>query len=190
MSTDLKYKNISEKYKFQWVAPERTGSRKVAEILSYYGFTHEGRKIFNNGTFHHSHYYTEEQKHDGYKLIVSTRNPYSRAHSLFRNYFNTKKNSDKYDFKSYLLNMSDAMKGLLTKPILAQKPDYIIRLENMREDLMKLPFIFDVLNENQLSLLTQHGKQIEPWEDFYDEEGKEIVYNLIRNHFDFFGYEK
>ena len=38
--------NISEKYKFEWIAPERTGSRKVAEVLSYYGFKRNNQPIF------------------------------------------------------------------------------------------------------------------------------------------------
>jgi uncharacterized protein YfaA (DUF2138 family) len=41
------------------------------------------------------------------------------------------------------------MLRMVVSPRITVKPDYIIRLEHMTEDLLKLPFIFDVLTENK-----------------------------------------
>lgn len=183
--------NISEKYKIQWIAPERTGSRKLSEILSYYGFTNNGDKVFNFGKFNYSHYY-DPTKYMDYKILCSVRNPYSRVLSLFKNFYKTDTEKNKDSFKSFLINglSSGGMRQMVLNPVLDRNPDYIVRLENMEEDLLKLPFIFDVLTESQIKLLVIHGKTIEPWEDYYDDESKNIVYNLIPNQFNFFGYEK
>jgi hypothetical protein len=55
---------------------------------------------------------------------------------------------------------------------------------------MKLPFILDVLTESQVDMLSSHGKEIEDWEPFYDDEMKEIVYEYTKHQFKFWGYEK
>ena len=38
MGTSKTNYNVSERYKTIWLAPERTGSRKVSEILTFYDF--------------------------------------------------------------------------------------------------------------------------------------------------------
>jgi hypothetical protein len=74
---------------------------------------------------------------------------------------------------------------------MVNKPfDYIIRLEHMKEDLMKLPFILEVMSESQIEMMISHGKDIDDWSEFYDDEMKEIVYNLTEHHFKLWGYEK
>jgi len=78
----------------------------------------------------------------------------------------------------------------LVKPIFTKTPNYLVRLEYMYEDLMKLPFILEVLNTSQLEMLCSHGKPIEDWEQFYDQETKDFVYSLTKHHFDVWGYEK
>jgi hypothetical protein len=184
--------NISEKYKFIWLAPERTGSRKVAEILSYYGFTNGGSTLFRVGEYNFSHYSKELDKYEGYKLICNTRNPYSRVYSLFKNFHSLSPDKSKESFKKYLIN--DLSRGqtnrMLNNPPHDIKPDYLVRVEYMTEDLLKLPFIFDVLTEKQVRLFSYHEKPIEDWEVFYDDESKNIVYNLLKYQFDLFGYEK
>lgn len=191
MSSGILGNNISEKYKFQWVAPERTGSRKLAEIFGFYGFTNNGKNVFNHGDFKYSHR-TDFTKYLDYKIICSTRNPYSRVLSLFKNFYQGYQEKNKENFKNYLLK--DLPKGqmvpMIVNPILNKPPDYVVRLEHMAEDLLKLPFIFDVLTEKQVRLLSEHGKPIDEWESYYDEETKSIISKLIPTHFEYFGYQK
>lgn len=188
MKKNLSGSNISEKYKCEWVAPERTGSRKVAEILSYLGFKNNGHLVyyFNSYSYLHS---GPNEKYKDYILISNARNPYGRTYSVFKNFYPQFRDKNKENFKAFLLDNNIA-KTMIINPVFYKKPDYIIRLEHISEDLMKLPFIFDVLTENQINLLSSHGKPIEDWEQFYDEETKEIVYDMVKHHFLNWGYER
>lgn len=185
--------NISEKYKTIWIAPERTGSRKVAEIFSYYDFKSDGRQVHDhiNG-YSHNHRYLIDEKYKDYKVIVGLRNPYGKTYSIFRHFFNHGRSQGKELFKKFLTE--DLPKGdrlyEVQNPILNREPDHIIRLENMAEDLLKVPFILNMLTEKQLRLMTQHGKEIEDYEPFYDQESKDIVYSYCKHIFDLGGYEK
>lgn len=184
--------NVSEKYGFIWVAPERTGSRKVAEILTYYGFTNNGNKIFNAGEYSFSHYYNSSENNNDYPLICNVRNPYARTYAVFKNYYHKIQDKSKDNFKRYLFKdvSDDITKNIITNPILTKKPSHIIRLEYLFEDLIKLPFIFDVLTESQLKMLCLHGKPLDDWEQYYDQETKELVFDLTKHHFYEWGYEK
>lgn len=183
--------NISEKYKFQWVAPERTGSRKIAEILTYYGFQHQGSKLFEVGNYNYNHRGTENINPD-YKVICNARNPYGRTYSLFKNFYPHIKDKSINGFKEFIFN--DLRKGnmeeMIVRPYMDKHFDYVIRLEYMKSDLMKLPFILDVLTESQIEMLSSHGKEIEHFEDFYDDEMKDIIYGYTEHQFTFWGYEK
>jgi hypothetical protein len=184
--------NVSEKYKTIWLAPERTGSRKVSEVFSFYGFKQNDKPVFNFGRYNFSHYMPTDGKYSDYKIICNARNPYSRVYSLFKNFYDKSLEKNKDNFKKYLTE--DLPRGqmvpMVINPILSRVPDHIIRLEYMSEDLMKIPFIYDVLNEKQIRLLTQHGKEIDEWESFYDQESKDIVYEKCKDHFIYWGYEK
>jgi hypothetical protein len=183
--------NFSEKYKFQWIAPERTGSRKVAEILSYYGFKYNNSTIFELGKYNYIHRGDDNLGSD-YQIICNARNPYGRTYSLFKNFYPKIKDKSKDGFKEYVLYdlPMGQMKEMVIRPKIETPFDYVIRLEHMKEDLMKLPFISDVLMESQVEMLTSHGKEIEDWEKFYDDEMKEIVYSYTESQFKFWGYEK
>jgi hypothetical protein len=89
-----------------------------------------------------------------------------------------------------LVETLNSIKNMVINPILNKAPDHIIRLEYMTEDLMRIPFIYDVLNKKQIEMLTQHGKEIDEWESFYDQESKDIVYEKCKDHFIYWGYEK
>jgi hypothetical protein len=191
--------NISEKYKFQWIAPERTGSRKVAEVLSYYDFKHLGDRIYNYGGHKYTHKTIANENlwkginpSSQYKTICNARNPYGRTYSLFKNFYWEVRDKGKEGFREFLHNhlLKGRMMLMTVEPKWDKPFDYIIRLEHMKDDLMKLPFILDVLTESQVEMLSSHGKEIENWEEFYDDEMKEIVYNLTEHHFKLWGYEK
>ena len=185
--------NISEKYKTIWIAPARTGSRKIAEIFAYYDFKSDGLPVFNhiNGYSYNHKYYIDE-KYKDYDVIVGLRNPYGKTYSIFRNFHNYKQSEGKELFKKFLLE--ELPKGQrmneVQNPILTKEPNYIIRWEHMEQDLFKIPFITDRLTSKQLSLMCQHGKEIEDFEVYYDQESKDIVYEYCKHLFILGGYEK
>jgi Sulfotransferase family len=206
MSTGFPGFNVSEKYKYLWYAPERTGSRGVASILCFYGFKFEGlitpinspNEIINNIYFrNYTHRYNQDKKYNDYKVICNTRNPYSRVFSLYKNYAN------KGTFKDYVYNITnndykepkvrmlqEQIINIIKNPQIQKPPDYILRLEYLGEDIKKIPFIYDILTEKQLNYMIIHGKEIDEWQSFYDSDMKEIVYNVCKHQFDIFGYEK
>jgi hypothetical protein len=192
MGTSIPNYNVSEKYKFIWLAPERTGSRKVSEVLTFYDFKHNDGPIFKFGRYNFSHVMPTDGRYLDYHIICNTRNPYSRVYSLFKNFYGKVNQKNKDTFKKYLLEdlPNEQMAQMVINPILSRVPDHIIRLEYMTEDLLKLPFIYDVLTKKQVELLTQHGKEIDEWESFYDQESKDIVYEYCKNQFIFGGYSK
>ena len=186
------HNNISEKYKFEWIAPERTGSRKVAEVLNYYGFKRNNQPIFMTVSYKYGHAVKFNELYSGYKVICNARNPYGRVYSIFKNFYNMIRDKSIVGFKQYLTN--NLIQGQTLKMVLSPEPnrsyDYVVRLEHMVDDLLKLPFISDVLTETQLKMICSHGKEIEDWREFYDDEMKEIVYNLTKYQFEKWGYEK
>ena len=192
MGTSKANYNVSEKYKTIWLAPERTGSRKVSEILTFYDFKQNDTPVFNFGNYNFSHVMPTDGRYSDYKIICNTRNPYSRVYSLFKNFYDKFDFKNKGNFKKYLTEdlPNGQMIPMVVNPILNRVPDHIIRLEYMTEDLLKIPFIFDVLSEKQIELLAQHGKEIDEWEPFYDQESKDIVYEYCKDQFIFGGYSK
>lgn len=176
--------NLSEKYSCVWIAPSRTGTRGVAEILSRYDFKYNGEPIHSGQSDNYCHFTSDLSFVRNYKIICSARNPYGRLLSHYKNY-----NIEKITFQEYVKNKK--WLGLkLEEPILSKKPDYLLRLEHLQEDFNKLPFISDKLTEKQLESYLKHGKELDIWQDYYDQDMKEIVYMSFKNHFIFWNYEK
>lgn len=176
--------NLSEKYSCVWIAPSRTGSRGTAEILSRYDFKYNNEPIHNGQLENYCHFTSDLSLLQNYKIICSARNPYGRLLSHYKNY-----NSEKITFREYVMEKRWGSLNLI-EPILSKKPDYLLRLEHLNEDLRKLPFIYDQLTEKQLDLSLQHDKELNIWQDYYDNDMKEIVYISFQNHFIFWNYEK
>jgi hypothetical protein len=184
--------NISKKYNYLWIAPERTGSRKISEILTYYDFKNNGVSVNNFGKYNYTHNVESYEEETNYKVICNARNPYGRTYDLFKNFYPIIKDKNKEGFKKYLTKdlTRGQMMNMVVNPKWDKPFDYVIRLEHMKDDLMKLPFILNVLTESQIDILSSHGKEIENWEEFYDDEMKEIVYSYTKHQFKFWGYEK
>jgi hypothetical protein len=189
MSVGIPGYNVSEYYKSVWLAPSRTGSRSIAEILTYYDFKYNGKPVFLYNEHNYTHISPNLQDYQNYTIICSARNPYSRLLSHFQNYGHQFEIKNKINFRKYVENQM-WMTNNLHHPVMDKEPDYVIRLEHLKEDLIKIPFISDKLTKKQLDLYLKHGKDIEAWEHFYDEDIKEIIYESFKNHFIFWNYEK
>jgi hypothetical protein len=188
--------NINQKYEFIWIAPERTGSRSTSRILTFCGFTSRGYPVCGPNNFDYTHSSEIPEKYKNYKVICNARNPYSRTLSLFKHYSYNQKTFDTITFKEYLQNINkaqfngDSKYKTFINPVIRKQPDYVIRLENFYEDIRKIPFIFNHLTEKQLEMLCEHGKEIDEWESFYDQEMKDLVYKHLKHQFDMWGYER
>jgi hypothetical protein len=183
--------NVSEKYKFLWWAPERTGSRGTANVLSYFDFQLDGKIVSDSTTYHYTHQCLYDELYDGYKIIGNVRNPYGRVLSTFQN-FGEELNINKGTFKKYLFDKVDQGKDseIINRPNFVKTPDYVLRLEHLEEDYSKLPFIRNRFTESQIYWLSIHGKPLTNWEEFYDKEMRDFVYKICQEQFDRFGYSK
>jgi hypothetical protein len=77
-----------------------------------------------------------------------------------------------------------------------RSPDYLIRTENLYEDILKIPFIRDSdLNTSGIlknfcdKKINQSYNQLNP-EEYLTPRIKEHIHSLCSDHFDLFGYER
>ena len=77
-------------------------------------------------------------------------------------------------------------------------PNNFIRMEFLLDDLNKLSFIKEEKSEEFKKLLddniqvNKYRSDIftKPWQEYYDEELAECVYNSLKKDFNLFGYDK
>ena len=181
--------NVSEKYHAIWIAPARTGSRVMAQILNYCGFRHNQKPVSLCQMPRFTHDFHDPELYNDWIHICSARNPYSRTYSLFKMIGNNQKIES---FREFILNRTFNYQGkdMYLKPYFLRKPEYIVRLENLKEDVTKIPFIKNHISETQLDYMLTHGKPLSSWEEHYDDEMKEIVYEVTKHQFEMWGYEK
>ena len=185
--------NISEKFKFQWIAPERTGSRKVAEVLSFFGFNNDGVPVYSFNNYSYTHQVQFSEKYKDYQIICNARNPYAKTLGICRSVVGLEYiKADKETFKKFVFK--ELRRGnrldMVQRPLMDKKIDYIVRLENISEDLKKIPFISEKFTSEQIESLVTHGKAPLNWEEFYDQETKDAVYSYTSHLFEMWGYEK
>ena len=157
--------NISHKHKTIWWAPERAGTKITRKILSNYDFLVFDPKIGDEvsiETRYTSHLNEIPEKYSDYRLVSSVRNPYDRVFSIFlltryseivveKNSHNEIRNS----FNNWLLHAFKGEKTIVTLEgnysatdinynffskwnLNGKKPDFLIKMETLLEDLEKL----------------------------------------------------
>jgi hypothetical protein len=180
--------NVSERFHAVWIAPERTGSRTVAQVLNYCGFLNNQKPISFCGIQTHTHRFHDPHLFQDWIHVCSARNPYARTYSVFKMI----EREEKISFEEFVLNKIFNTRGkiMFLHPIFQKKPDYIIRLENLKNDLIKIPFVTECLTETQLDYMITHGKPLSSWEEHYSEEMKEIIYETLKHQFLTWGYDK
>lgn len=184
----------------EWWLPPRTASRMTKEIITPLGFE----------LIEHHHFFSDASSQR--KIILNVRNPYSIIVSRYKQFYKRNIGTDYgYDwesFKSFVItyeqwiNDAKAYK-FYTYPQLLEsqnrKPDFVIRYENFKNDLMSLSFIRNNthLIQSQLDKLDE-GKWVEnssfdttiPYHTHYDQETADIVYKIYEHVFIFDGYER
>jgi hypothetical protein len=148
---EIQTHTISEKYdSFIWLPP-KCATHLLSWVFTYFEFSSialdkETNKILHvalNQITHLGHNTSFPPNYSDLSFICATRNPYERALSFyqFSGLHNQKSLSGFENFirerlsKDLFFNYTDLFK--------VKKPDYIIRTENLYEDLIKIPFIKD-----------------------------------------------
>lgn len=175
----------------------RTGSRTCNLILTHFDFQNQGHQLK-----------IHEDKRD-YSIILNTRHPYSRLVSLYNmTCVWEKKPND--NFKPFVEEYLESWYPkyqcqIFLNEILNErhtnKIKFFVKLENLTDDLRKIPFI----NENYEDLVDIFENEIKvnryyndfhdtpfitirPWQEYYNQDLINLVYNKLKYQFDFFSY--
>jgi len=203
--------NISEKYKFFCWTPERTGSTHFTTILDKLGFQSadlnlETKKISNFRTgVRHNHTCNFFENHWDYKFVISVRNPYSMV--ISRSGINESEFIKYNDFTFINQFLKSRVENMMQNPFdidgccqcfHERQPDYIIRLEHLYEDWLKLPFVtnhgFNLSGEletlTKIRLNNSINEGGDYWKKYYDQSLADLVYYNHPDSFELFGYDK
>ena len=198
--------NISQKYKFFSWTPQRTGSTHFTNILDKLGFQSadvhlETKKLSNfRAGAQHNHTCILFEGHWDYKFISSIRNPYSMIISQS----GIVSENDTNKVKEILVQR---VENMMQNPLNfdggcacfhKRSPDYVIRLEHLYEDWLKLPFVpnhglnlsgeLEKLTKIRLNNSKNNGGDY--WKKYYDQSLADLVYYNHPDWFELFGYDK
>lgn len=198
---------ISEKHKaFVWLPP-KCATNFISWVLAYFEFSSiqidtETNKIHTirlNQYGHFGHSTFLPPNHEELSFICAVRNPYHRVLSMFQSQFDgqlTVENFEKFINERLTFNSRGPIFNKFSEILHGRRPNYLIRTENLYEDILKIPFIRDSdLNTSGIlknfcdKKINQSYDQLNP-EEYLTPRIKEIIQNLCSDHFDLFGYER
>jgi len=67
-----------------------------------------------------------------------------------------------------------------------KRPTWVLRMEHLEEDFKHI----QRLCNRDMPLPHENTSKHRPWQEYYDEETKDMVYNYFKRDFDWFRYEK
>lgn len=209
--------NFIDSEKTIWILPERTATRTIGQLLNFWDIKiYEGNtlKICKpqkniRGEFSQMlrHEWRLPDLHEDYELLLNIRNPYTRMKSYYYSLFLKNDCKDTNDCELSFLEFVDKHcrkeGGMLDHLSFEQiyetrPPQMVIRYENLKEDLLKVPFILNKIEtsgefrlewsrvvENNIFDGETKGSNYS-----YTEEEAEKIYRLFSNQFKLFGYEE
>lgn len=132
--------NISEKNRaFIWT-PQRTASTLSSMIFNHFDFYAYDikKKEKVSDTYKHFHTNCFFEGHEKLDFILTCRNPYVQFLSLMG--YNKQSYEEVKSFSSVFFHEKSHHLTLM-RNLLKRKPTYIIRVENIVDDYLKIPFI-------------------------------------------------
>lgn len=182
---------------FLWMQG-KTATTLAVEILKHFDFKNyrivNGKPNYDEIIKGHHHNPCFFNGHEEFKFIATIRNPYVQVFSEFpKNGKQTKS-----DFKEHL-----ERKFQLDKPDVGKfwdysnrLPDYVLRVENIDEDYLKIPFIrnSEIAKSGELKRIIDSKPNKTrfnySWKDFYDQNTADLVYYNSSSYFELFKYDK
>jgi chondroitin 4-sulfotransferase 11 len=196
------YQEINDMHKLIFIHIPKNAGISIEEALF-------GKKIGHKSILQFEAH--NEKKYDEYFKFTVVRNPFDRLvsafHFLKKGGINPvdKKWSDKNlmnidDFESFVYKLKDKK---FAKKVLNQqhfRPQYkylvtskgtlnidlIMKFENLSSDFVKLT---DMINMKDKTLEHKNKSDRNSWEEYYDENSKELIHKLYQKDFELF-YEK
>lgn len=132
--------NISEKNKSFFWSPPKTASNLAAMVFDNYDFfaydVMKKQKLSDKVKHAHSNCFFDN--HETYEFILTVRNPYNQFISKLA--YDTYTNDEiKNHLEIYFLGASHH--SIMMKNLTIRKPDYIVKVEEIESDYLKIPFI-------------------------------------------------
>lgn len=193
--------NLSERM-FVWTPP-KTASHSAAIIFPKLGFelyTQDEKYLKPCSREIHNHDCVFCNGHENYYFITTMRNPYTMMVPLFKATLEREKWT-KDNFEIYLNRYfySEELPEMYFPcyNYSVRLPDYIIRVESMFEDYLKLPFVkqTDYYKSGDLQKdcsVKQNSSDYTDfdWKSLYDQNIADMVYYNYAQVFEIGGYEK
>lgn len=190
--------NWSDQHRVLWYTPIRTATRSVGYIMTHNNFECD----LDGRVPNHAHFIPKGK--EDYYYIANVRNPYTRLVSIY--YL-----LNLHQLKDFNTNFETWLTRVIAIPNFIQynafcisdctrkKPNKLIRVENLKEDILSLFF----LNPDDESLQEIIKEKIEKnvfekdfdfpkkyWKDFYNQKIANVVYSICQRDFINFGYDK
>jgi hypothetical protein len=186
--------------------PPKTGSSHAAFMFTHFDFmtkffdkeTFELLKLKSQTTIVHHHNCVILNQFSDYDVICTTRNPYARLLSGFFYLTNDEQSElTAQNFRKFFAKQMDKPSILFDAYYgYAKIPKYFLRIENLYEDYLKIPFVRESkLNQQRLlqdlcNMKINKSINSVPTTDFYTMDMIDYLYDNYRNLFDIDGYEK
>jgi hypothetical protein len=179
---------------FLWLQ-QKTGTtlaRKVFKNIGFHSyFIYDNIVDFSKIHDMHAHSAFLFNGHENFTFIATIRNPYE---TIFSEY--NPRRSNKKHFISYI---EDRFQRRNLDPFFQswkRLPDYQIRLENILESYLKIPFVRDSEFAKSGKLLklieSKPNKRTDNvfWKDYFDKDIADLIYYNTIKYFEMFGYDK
>lgn len=191
--------------KFVLVTPPRTAStlsHMIAPKLGFKTYKIDGKNLLKlSETSIHNHFYNLFESHEEYSFITTLRNPYQLMVSFFKfgNPYNDDLSVEAFEkfLHSHFYGKTEFMKYFDCYDYSIRIPDYIIRVESMFDDYMKLPFTSRTNYYKSGELFKDCQIKVNPskengldWYSYYNSNIADIVYYNFINVFELGGYHK
>jgi hypothetical protein len=203
--------NINFDLQLIWWAPPRCATRAVAGVFKNLNFFNlqSGTPVSLKET-RYSHICEIPEGLEHFDLLLQVRNPYSRILSSWHLEYVEKINEKEFQinksFDEFVTSKYSMFCTSFEKKITKQ-PKYIVRYENLIEDMKNLPFLdlsvpavkdaFDYYildnkyKKGNLELKRDKNNQnYSDWRSYYTEEIAYKVYCKFEQQFEMFGYDK
>jgi hypothetical protein len=204
--------NVNHDLKVVWWLPSRTASRSVSEILAYYKFYNY--KLNLPVTESYTHECDIPNGCDDYTLVCNIRNPYAKEVSTWhlRHFKEEPETGNLILERSFSEHLATSSGMTEEHSIIGhrRKPDFYIRVENMIEDLHKLPFL-DFTDPHTKTLINglytnnykceggsegfalrrdPKNSEMADYKSYYTQKELDFVWDLYKDVFNEFGYQR
>lgn len=193
-----KWINLSEINKSFIYTPARTASVLSYRIFQYFNFqtylVDDDGNISLEQKYMHHHYFSFFSGHENYSFIMTCRNPYSQIMSDVGLGL-------KFDIEKIIevINKRKKIGGhfFMSEEIISTRlPDFTIKVESIKEDYEKIPFIKNSEFEksgilNKLIESKQNAATVQyDWKEHMTQYLADTIYDINQKYFEVFEYDK